>query len=257
MAEKKGLTLMVGHTFLFSEPVRVLRQLIDSAELGDLLYIYGQRLNLGVIREDLNALWNFGPHDLSILQYLLDEAPVRISARLFSVLNRRLEDVAFVVVEFPSGVVAHIHDSWLDPRKVRQFTVVGSHKMAVYDDTDHEGPLRIYDKGVRRAEGTDGDAVLLFGEASDPHEGFGEFKLDVRAGDMVVPRVVGREPLRTEIDHFVQCALTGAKPLTDGWHGTQIVAMLEAAHESARADGQAVVVVNPGAVVAQQSRFAR
>lgn len=249
LAQEKGLTLMVGHTFLFSEPVRLLRNLIDRAELGELLYVYGQRLNLGVIREDLNALWNFGPHDLSILLHLLDDNPVRISARQFSVLNRQLEDVAFVVVEFESGVVAHVHDSWLDPRKVRQFTVVGDHKMAVYDDTDHEGPLRIYDKGVRRAD-DGGEAVPRFG-ALRPEEGYGEFKLDVRAGDLVVPRVVGREPLRTEIEHFVECASTGATPLTDGWHGARVVAMLEAAEESARAEGRAVAVRDAGALVAQ------
>ena len=119
-----------------------------QASSADMLYTYAQRLNLGVIREDLNALWNFGPHDISILLYLLDAMPVRVSARQFRVLNRRLEDVAFLVLEFPGGVVGHIHESWLDPRKVRELTVVGDHKMVVYDDTDVESPLRIYDKGV-------------------------------------------------------------------------------------------------------------
>ena len=218
---------MVGHTFLYSEPVRMLRRLMDSGDLGRVLYTYAQRLNLGVIREDLNALWNFGPHDISIFLYLLDAMPVRVSARQFRVLNRRLEDVAFLVLEFPDGVVGHIHESWLDPRKVRELTVVGDHKMVVYDDTDVESPLRIYDKGVSplpRPVGESSEAPPV-----SRSEGFGEFKLQVRAGDLLIPRVVGPEPLRAEIEHFVSCAATGTKPLSDGAHGRDVVAVLEAA----------------------------
>lgn len=238
-AERAGRTLMVGHTFLYSEPVRLLRQLIQDGELGCPLYVYGSRLNLGVIREDLNAWWNFGPHDVAILLHLLGEVPVSVSARQFNLLDRRLQDVAFVVLEFPSGVVGHIHTSWLDPRKVRQMTVVGRDKMAVYDDMDTESPLRIYDKGVTQFSDTiDVDALA----APAGRESFGEFKLRVRAGGMVAPRVEPREPLRTEIEHFLDCVRTGGRPLTDGRHGLDVVRVLEAAERSAAENGAAVPV---------------
>jgi predicted dehydrogenase len=240
-AETAGVRLMVGHTFLYSEPVRFLRRLIQDDELGQVLYVYGQRLNLGVIRDDLNALWNFGPHDVAILLYLLGESPVRVSARQFSVLEHRLEDVAFLVLEFPDGVVAHLHTSWLDPRKVRQFTVVGSSKMAVYDDTAVEFPLVLYDKGVRTLPLEPGSESYREFEPARP-EGYGEFKLQTRAGDVVAPRVEGREPLRTEIEHFVSCVRDGKMPLTNGRHGRDVVAILEAAGRSAAQGGVAIEI---------------
>jgi predicted dehydrogenase len=240
-AEDARVTLMVGHTFLYSDPVRYLRGLIESGELGHILYVYGQRLNLGVIRDDLNALWNFGPHDISILLYLLGDRPRQVSARQFSVLEHRLEDVAFMVLEFESGVVGHIHTSWLDPRKVRQFTVVGSSKMAVYDDTDVELPILIYDKGVRTLPLEPGSESFREFEPDNP-EGFGEFKLQTRAGDVVAPRVEGREPLRVEVEHFVSCVANEESPLTNGEHGRQVVAILEAAERSARDGGARVDV---------------
>jgi predicted dehydrogenase len=233
LAEDRGVTLMVGHTFVYSEPVRKLRQLIRDGELGRILYVYGQRLNLGIIREDLNALWNFGPHDVSILLHLLEETPVRVSAQQFHLLDRDHEDVAFVVLEFPSGSVGHIHESWLDPRKVRQFTVVGDEKMAVYDDTQLESPVQIYDKGIRPIDIVEGPPQT---SVFDIEEDFGRFKLDVRSGDILVPRVEPREPLRTEVEHFIECAITGQRPMTDGIHGRQVVSILETAERSA-ADG--------------------
>jgi predicted dehydrogenase len=234
LADERERTLMVGHTFIYSEPVRMLRRLIATGELGQTLYAYAQRLNLGVIREDLNALWNFGPHDVSILIHLLDTMPDRVSARQFPVLNRSLEDVAFLVLEFPGGVVGHIHESWLDPRKVRQLTVVGDRKMVVYDDTEVESPLRIYDKGVTPLPYGAEEASLL------NTEGFGEFKLQVRAGDLLVPRVDAQEPLRVEIEHFAACALTGEPADTDGRHAREVVAVLEAADRSTAEGGRAV-----------------
>jgi predicted dehydrogenase len=245
VADREGLALMVGHTFLYSEPVRVLRHLITSGELGDIAYIAARRLNLGIIREDLNAWWNFGPHDISILLYLVGQEPERVSARQFRLITRasstpgapplELEDVAFVVVEFGGGVVAHVHESWLDPRKVRDVVVVGSRKMAVYDDTDVESPLRIYDKGVDAVG--EGGPQPAFGTESPS---FGEFRLRVRAGDMLAPRVTGREPLSVELEHFCECVGEGRRPLTDGHHGAAVVRVLEAADRSAAADGQSV-----------------
>jgi predicted dehydrogenase len=224
-AATSNLTLMVGHTFVYSEPVRYLRRLIRSGELGRILYAYAHRLNLGVIREDLNALWNFGPHDVSILLYLLERMPERVSAHEFSLLNREIEDVVFLVLEFPDDIVAHVHESWLDPRKIRQLTVVGDKKMVVYDDTDVETPLRIYDKGIT----VPSPHSAVYREA-----GFGEFQLETRTGDMVAPRVASREPLRVEIEHFVECVATGDPPETDAKHARDVVAILEAAEHSAR-----------------------
>jgi predicted dehydrogenase len=222
-ADAAGVTLMVGHTFVYSDPVRYLRELVLAGELGKVLYAYAQRLNLGVIREDLNALWNFGPHDVSILVYLLGRMPIRVHAQQYSLLNHELEDVAFLLLDFPDDIVAHIHESWLDPRKVRLLTIVGNRRMAVYDDTDVETPLRIYDKGVTDVSGPPNDRF-----------GFGEFKLETRTGDMVAPRVLSREPLRVEIEHFAACVSTGARAETDARHGRDVVAILEAADLSAR-----------------------
>lgn len=235
LSRERARTLMVGHTFIYSEPVRMLRRLIVAGELGRMLYAYAQRVNLGVIREDLNALWNFGPHDVSILIYLLGQMPERVSARQFPILERSLEDVAFLVLEFPGGVVGHIHESWLDPRKVRQLTVVGSAKMVVYDDTEVESPLQIYDKGVA-------PFPYAFDDGAPKAEGYGEFKLQVRSGDLLVPRVDAREPLQVEVEHFVECAASGRRPETDGHHARQVVAVLEAAERSTAAGGRAVDV---------------
>lgn len=241
LARDCGVTLMVGHTFVYSEPVRCLRQLVRSGDLGRILYVYGQRVNLGVIREDLNALWNFGPHDVSILLFLLDELPETVSARQFAVLDRRLEDIAFLVLEFPSGVVGHIQNSWLDPRKVRQFTVVGDRKMAVYDDTDVETPLRIYDKCVMRMP-SEPPPVPAAADLQPDAQGFGEFKLEVRAGDMLAPKIDAHEPLRVEVEHFIECVARGRPPLTDGSHGRDVVAVLEAADHSSATGGTVVPI---------------
>lgn len=242
LADSRGLVLMVGHTFLFSEPVRYLRQLIADGSLGDVLYVYSQRLNLGIIRDDLNALWNLGPHDIAIALYLLDDRPARVSSRQYALLSRELEDVAFVTLEFDAGPVVHIHESWLDPRKVRLLTIVGSKAMAVYDDTDGDSPIRIYDTGVV-AHDEDGQEVPLGQRAPEVGESFAQFKLLTRAGDMHAPRLVGAEPLRSEIDHFAASLRGDHPPLTDGAHGADVVAVLEAADASS-AQGGAVVPVD-------------
>jgi predicted dehydrogenase len=221
-AAARGLTLMVGHTFLYSESVRALRRLVVEGELGQVLYVYGQRVNLGVVREDLSALWDLGPHDVSILLYLLGEVPVRVSARQFSILNRPLEDVAFMLLEFASGGMGHIHVSCLDPRKVRQFKVVGDRKMAIYDDTQADAPLRIVEKGIAR-------------NGSDTAAG-------VAAGDVMPPRIVRHEPLHTEVEHFISCVKSSRPPFTDGRHAGEVVAVLEAAQQSSDEDGRAVTL---------------
>jgi predicted dehydrogenase len=233
LAAARSRTLMVGHTFLYSAPVQALRTLIDGGELGSLLYLYAQRLNLGAIRDDHSALWDLGPHDLSILMHLVGAAPERVSARQFSLLGGPVEDVAFTALEFAGGVVAHVHVSRLDPRKVRQLTVVGDHKMAVYDDTDVDSPLRIYDRGVDRLPTGQREVV----------DGFGQFKFEVRTGDVLCPKLPSSEPLRDEVDHFASCVQSGLPPLTDGAQGRAVVAVLAAAERSARQGGIPVDVV--------------
>lgn len=224
LAEERGLTLMVGHTFLYSSPVRALRELVRSGELGNVMYCAAQRLNLGAIRSDTSAMWDLAPHDVSIMLHLLDDLPVMVTAQQHALLDQPQEDVAFLSMMFSGGVVGHVHTSRLDPRKVRQLTVVGDRRMAVYDDTDFEAPLKVYDKGVDR------DETPLQAALADA--GFGHHRLEVRTGDMIAPKITMREPLRVEIDHFADCCLTGRIPDSDGRNGRDVVAVLEAAHQS-------------------------
>jgi predicted dehydrogenase len=229
LAAARGLTLMTGHTFLYSAPVRLLRELVTRGELGKVLYCYGQRLNLGAIRGDTSAMWDLAPHDVSILLYLLGGPPRMVSAQQFSLIDEPQADIAMLTMVFAGGAVGHLHVSRLDPRKVRQLTVVGDRKMAVYDDTDPETPVRVYDKGVSRPD----DLAMLMSEP-----GFGQHNLELRAGDMVAPKVTGREPLRVEVEHFVQCVQDRARPLTDGRNGRDVVAVLEAAERSSVLGGE-------------------
>jgi predicted dehydrogenase len=221
LAQANNLRLMVGHVFKFNPAVIALRDLVLRGELGRVLYLYSARLNLGIVRDDLNAMWNLAPHDFSIINYVIGKAPVKVSARGFKLLGRKLEDVAFVTLEYPAGEVAHIHVSWLDPGKVRRMTVVGESKMAVYDDVSDER-LRIYDRGVMPDKLPDG---------------FGEFKLITRGGDITIPKLDTTEPLRAECAHFVHCIRTGETPISDGIDGYTVVQMLEAAQRSMDSDG--------------------
>jgi predicted dehydrogenase len=244
LAAARGLTLMVGHTFLYSAPVRLLRELVASGELGEVLYCYAQRLNLGAIRSDVSAMWDLAPHDLSILLHVLGLAPVMVSAQQFSLIGEPVEDVAMVNMTFPGGAVGHVHVSRLDPRKVRQLVVVGDSKMAVYDDLDPDMPLKVYDKGVISADS--GPQALL------ADAGFARHHLELRTGDVVAPKVTGREPLREEIEHFAHCIATDEAPLTGAPSGRAVVAVLEAAQASSALGGQPVVVSEepPGAYAA-------
>jgi predicted dehydrogenase len=226
LAQANNLRLMVGHVFKFNPAVIALRDLVLKGELGRVLYLYSARLNLGIVRDDLNAMWNLAPHDFSIINYVVGKTPVKVSARGFKLLGRRLEDVAFVTLEYPGGEVAHVHVSWLDPGKVRRMTVVGESKMAVYDDVSDER-LRIYDRGVMPDKLPDG---------------FGEFKLITRGGDITIPKLDTTEPLRAECAHFVHCIRTGETPISDGMDGYTVVQMLEAAQQSMDSDGTPVAI---------------
>lgn len=217
--------LMVGHTFEHNPAVWKIRELVDSHAIGDVYYIYSNRVNLGRVQSDINALWSIAPHDISILLYVLGALPVEVSARGATYLNDKVEDVVFVTMTFPNKVLAHVHASWLDPAKTRRMTIVGSEKMIVYDDADPEAKLRIYDKGVYK-RGTD----------------YGEFQLKVHSGDIYLPKLDMSEPLRNECVHFVECVRDRKCPRTDGESGLRVIRVLEAAQESLERNGAPVAV---------------
>jgi predicted dehydrogenase len=224
-ADRAGKVLLVGHTFEYNPAVTRMRELLEGGDLGDLWYLHSQRVNLGRIQSDINALWSIGPHDVSIANYLIGAAPRWVSARGARYLHAEVEDVVFATLGYDGGVLAHLHVSWLDPSKLRRTTVVGSRRMVVFDDLDSEAKLRVYDKGADPVSG-----------------GFGEFQFRLRRGDLHVPRTDLTEPLALELEHFLECCRTGARPRTDGWNGVRVVATLEAAQHSLDKGGVQVEV---------------
>src|SRR5947209_5772671 len=208
-AEAAGRVLMVGHLLEYHPGVQRLKELVQSRELGDrIYYIYGNRLNLGKLRADENALWSLGAHDVSVVLYLADEEPWEVAAHGESYVQDGVEDVVFCFLRFPSGLSAHLHLSWLDPHKERRFTVVGSRRMATFDDMALEGKLQVFDKG--------------FDEGA---RGYGEYI--TRTGDIFSPSIPNLEPLRVECEHFVECVRSGRRPRSDGMSGLQVVRVLE------------------------------
>ncbi|HKC62736.1 MAG TPA: Gfo/Idh/MocA family oxidoreductase [Pyrinomonadaceae bacterium] len=224
LADARQLILMTGHVFIYNAAVRKVKEHIQSGELGEIYYIYSQRLNLGIIRQDVNALWNFCPHDFSILHYWLGATPERIFAHGYSYVQPGIEDVVFVTMDFPNGIGANVHISWLDPNKLRRMTVVGSEKMVIYDDVSADAKVLVYDKSVSKRPKSE----MSLGH----YENFGEFQLLLRAGDVLIPKIDFVEPLKLECQHFVDCILGGKQPLTDGRDGLKVVQMLEAAQAS-------------------------
>jgi predicted dehydrogenase len=215
-AQRADRVLMVGHLLEYHPGVAKLKQLTDSGELGEqIFYIYGNRLNLGKLRADENALWSLGAHDVSVVLYLADEESIEVAAHGESYVRSGVEDVVFCFMRFPSGLTAHLHLSWLDPHKERRFTVVGSRRMATFDDMELERKLTVYDKGF------DQDA-----------RGYGEYI--TRSGDTFSPRIDNREPLRIECEHFVQSVVNGTQPRSDGASGLRVVRVLEALDRSLR-----------------------
>lgn len=232
LARTQNRILMVGHTFEYNVAVRKLKEIIAAEAFGDVVYAYSQRVNLGILREDVNALWNLAPHDVSILLYLFDEYPSFLSAQGLAHIRQGVEDVAFVHLEFPSGRTAHIHVSWLDPSKARSLTVIGSRQMAVYDDLDPEARLRIYDCGFEREQITSGV----------DHASPVSYTFRARTGDIVCPFIEWKEPLALECRHFVETITDGGVPMTDGINGLRVVQVLESANRSMRQQGQRVEV---------------
>ena len=215
-AQQAGKVLMVGHLLEYHPAVSRLKELIDSDELGGLYYIYGNRLNLGQLRSEENALWSLGAHDVSVALHLIGEEPIECQARGASYVRKGVEDVVFCYLRFPSGTVAHLHLSWLDPHKERRITVVGSQKMATFDDMLIEGKLTIYDKGF-----------------DEDTRSWGEYI--ARSGDTFSPRIPNLEPLRIECEHFLECVRTGATPRSDGHSGLRVVRVLEQLQRSLEA----------------------
>ena len=212
-ARAAGRTLMVGHLLEYHPAVERLKGLLRTGELGNLYYVYGNRLNLGKLRADENALWSLGAHDVSVVLALIEEEPVECMARGSSFVRAGVEDVVFCYLAFPSGAVAHLHLSWLDPHKERRLTVVGSQRMATFDDMQLEGKLTVYDKG--------------FDEDS---RSWGEYI--ARSGDIYSPRIPNVEPLRVECEHFVECVREGSTPRSDGASGVRVVRVLERLQQS-------------------------
>ena len=227
-SEAKGVPVVTGHLLLFHSAVEKLQQLIDDGELGDLYYLYSQRVNLGQVRPDENALWSFGPHDVAVALELLGDTPVRITAQGKSYLQPGIEDVVFMNLEFASGVMAHVQMSWLDPHKERRLTVVGSEKMVVFDDMQSREKLKIYDKGVDRPP--------------DYHS-FGE-SLSIREGDIAIPRIPNAEPLAAELRHFLAVASGSEVSRTPASNGVAVVRVLEAASQSLATGGVTVDLVS-------------
>ena len=222
-ARESGRVLMVGHLLEYHPGVEMLKQLIDSGELGDVRYLYSNRLNLGVLRPDENALWSLGAHDVSVLLRLAGEEPYECRAVGESYMQEGIEDVVFCYLRFPSGLAAHMHLSWLDPHKERRFTVVGSRKMATFDDMELERKLTVYDKGFDESFSSYGEYIA-------------------RSGDISSPRVPNEEPLAIECRHFVERVQDGGEPRSGGEAGLRVVRVLEALQRSLQESSRAAPV---------------
>ena len=223
LAAERDRVLMVGHLLKYHPAVQMLHDLVREGTLGDLYYLYSQRVNLGIVRRDENALWSLAPHDISVILYLLGQEPDAVSARGECYLQPDIEDVVFANLHFADGKMAQMQLSWLDPHRIRRLTVVGSRKMAVFDDVESTEKVRIYDKSAERPQyDSYGDSIAL------------------RFGDVVIPRLQMAEPLKLECQHFSECVRTGQAPRSDGRDGLRVVRVLEAAQASLRQAGAPV-----------------
>jgi predicted dehydrogenase len=229
LAEERGVTLLVGHTFLYNTAVRAMKGYIDRGDIGDLYYLYARRTNMGPIRSDVGAFGDLVPHDLSIFNFLLDSSPESVSAVGARVLGSDHEDVGFVSLRYPGDIVAHIHVSWTEPNKVREVVAVGSDMRVMFNDLDALERLRVFQKGVRYSQ-------------PDEPTSYGEHVLQMRDGDIVSPSIVTLEPLKHLCGHFLHCVRRGDEPFTDGHAGADVVRALQAIELSAVEDGRPVRV---------------
>jgi predicted dehydrogenase len=222
LAKKKGVVLMVGHTFLYSAPVRKIKEIIDNHDIGELRYIAARRLNLGLFQKDINVTWDLAPHDISIILHVMQEMPQSVNCRGSASITPGIEDMTSMSLQFTKERSAIIHSSWHDPRKVREMTIVGSKRMIVYDDILPLEKIKVYDVRVERP----------------PHYNtFAEFQYAYHYGDTYSPYIKQDEPLRVECQHFLDCIISGRKPLTNGQAGRDVVQVLEAASMSLKERG--------------------
>ncbi len=227
LAKTKQRVLMVGHIFVFNQGVVKLREYIKSDDLGKIHYAHSERTNLGPFRYDVNALWDLAPHDISIFNFLFDSCPISVSARGHKCLGGNLEDLAFATLDYPNNIMANVHVSWLDPKKVRQLTVVGDKKMVAWDDLDAEGPIKLYDKHVEKT--------------SVYYETYGEFQLLSREGGIMIPKIGFNEPLKAQAQYFLDCITNKQEPLlADAKRAADVVKTLAAIQESMNRKGELV-----------------
>ncbi|MBI4303179.1 MAG: Gfo/Idh/MocA family oxidoreductase [Chloroflexi bacterium] len=234
LAEKRGLVLMVGHTYEYHPAVEFLRRLVTNGELGDIYAVDADRLNLGLFRPDVNVLWDLAPHDICIILSLLGEEPVAVSARGTYHVDSSICDVAYLELLFANGTIGHVHVSWLHPRKIREITIVGSKKMAVYDDVSETEKIHIYDKGLA----IPADCNSNGNGNGNGNNKFSAWPPNYRYGDVTIPFISSAEPLKLESSHFVKCIREGKTPRSDGWAGYRVVSILEAADRSLANGGQ-------------------
>lgn len=227
LAEKKGLVLMVGHTFEYTAAVNMIKDIVNSGELGDIMYVNSTRVNLGLFQQDINVIWDLAPHDISIITYVLDREPVTVNAQGSSHFKEGIEDVAMTTLNFDDGLVAFIRNSWIDPNKVRTMLFVGTKKMLVYDDTSPNEKIKIYDKGV---------------EKPDYYDNFGEFQFAYRYGDIYIPRIQEYEALHNECGHFINSIKGSTTPRSDGHSGLRVIRVIEAANQSLLENGRAIPI---------------
>ena len=223
LAKQQNLVLMVGHIFMYNAAVLQIKEYIEKGQLGTVYYLYSKRTNLGPIREDVNALWDLAPHDISIFNYLLGEEPVWVSATATSFLRDNNQDVGFITLRYPSGKMGHIHVSWADPHKEREIVVVGSNQRVVFNDVSTGEKVRIFEKGVATYR--------------KQYEDYGEFQLSFRDGDIISPNLAMTEPLRSEVEHFIHCINYNTTPRSDGENGLTIVKIMEAVDQSMAENG--------------------
>ena len=229
LAKKKGVILMVGHTFIYNSSVRRIKHIIDDGDIGDVLYMSSRRLNLGLFQKDINVTWDLAPHDISIILFLMGKEPISINCQGKYHVNEGIEDVTSLSMDFGNGGFAIIQSSWLDPNKVREMTIVGSRRMILYDDTQPLEKIKIYDKRV---------------EMPPHYDTYAEFQYSYHYGDIYIPYIKQVEPLKTECQHFIDCIKSGDEPETSGAKGLQVVKILEAATESLRNNGNRIEMMN-------------
>jgi predicted dehydrogenase len=224
LAGRKGLTLMVDHTFIYTGAVRKMRQLIQDGELGEIYYFDSVRVNLGLFQHDVNVVWDLAPHDLSIMDYVLQKQPTHVAAHgACHVAGSRIENIAYLALRFPDDTIAHFHVNWLAPAKIRRIIIGGSRKMLVYDDLSPDEKIKIYDKGL----------MIKDGPAPDSSQVLAGYRI----GDLYVPNVDATEALKREADHFLDCLTTGDRPESDGQAGRRVVKILVASQESLAGQG--------------------